>query len=133
MEKRDIFIGGAWPYANYFLHIGHFAALLPGDILAKYFRGKGDNVIYVSGSDCHGTPITERAKKEKKSPREIAEYYHNEFANTFKNAGFEYDLYSATMTDHHKEYVMKQFKKMLDNGYIYEKEEAQDYCEIFIR
>ena len=129
MEKRDIFIGGAWPYANYFLHIGHFAALLPGDILAKYFRGKGDNVIYVSGSDCHGTPITERAKKENKSPREIAEYYHNEFANTFKNAGFEYDLYSATMTDHHKEYVMKQFTKMLDNGYIYEKEEAQDYCE----
>lgn len=45
MNKRDIFIGGAWPYANYFLHIGHFAALLPGDILAKYFRGKGDYKI----------------------------------------------------------------------------------------
>ena len=129
MNKRDIFIGGAWPYANYFLHIGHFAALLPGDILAKYFRGKGDNVIYVSGSDCHGTPITERAKKENKSPKEIAEYYHNEFDKTFKNAGFEYDLYSATMYDHHKEYVMQKFKKMLDNGYIYEKEEEQDYCE----
>ena len=51
MEKRDIFIGGAWPYANYYLHVGHLAALLPGDILAKYFRGKGDNVIYVSGSE----------------------------------------------------------------------------------
>lgn len=66
MNKRDIFIGGAWPYANYFLHVGHLAALLPGDLLAKYYRGKGDNVIYVSGSDCHGTPITERAKKRRR-------------------------------------------------------------------
>ena len=66
VKKRgliDIFIGGAWPYANYYLHVGHLAALFSGDILAKYFRWKGDNVIYVSGSDCHGTPITERSKK----------------------------------------------------------------------
>ncbi|NMA50954.1 MAG: class I tRNA ligase family protein [Mollicutes bacterium] len=63
MEKRDIFIGGAWPYANYYLHVGHLVALLLGDILAKYFRGNGDNAIYVSGSDCHGTPITEKAKR----------------------------------------------------------------------
>ena len=79
MKERDIFIGGAWPYANYYLHIGHLAALLPGDILAKYYRGKGDNVIYVSGSDCHGTPITERARKENVTPKEIATHYHNEF------------------------------------------------------
>ena len=128
MEKRNILIGGAWPYANYFLHIGHFAALLPGDILAKYFRGKGDEVFYVSGSDCHGTPITERAKKEGKTPREIAEFYHQEFVKSFNNAGFEYDCYSATMSDEHKEYVMEQFKRMYDNGYIYEKEEEQDFC-----
>lgn len=129
MEKRDIFIGGAWPYANYFLHVGHLAALLPGDILAKYFRGKGDNVIYVSGSDSHGTPITERARKENVSPEKIATYYHEEFVKTFNNLGFEYDEYSRTMTKHHKEYVEEQFKKMMDNGYIYEKEELQDFCE----
>lgn len=129
MEKRDIFIGGAWPYANYYLHVGHLAALLPGDILAKYFRGNGDNVIYVSGSDCHGTPITERAKKEGVSPKEIATHYHEEFVKSFDNLGFEYDEYSNTMTDHHKEYVQEQFKKIMDNGYIYEKEELQDYCE----
>lgn len=129
MEKRDIFIGGAWPYANYYLHVGHLAALLPGDILARYFRGKGDNVIYVSGSDCHGTPITERAKKKNVSPEEIATLYHNEFVKTFNNLGFEYDEYSSTMSEHHIKYVMDQFKKMLDNGYIYEKEELQDYCE----
>ena len=113
MEKRDIFIGGAWPYANYYLHVGHLAALLPGDILAKYFRGKGDNVIYVSGSDCHGTPITERAKKEGVYPATIASYYHNEFLKTFDKLGFEYDEYSSTMSEHHKEYVKLQFKKFL--------------------
>lgn len=129
MEKRNIFIGGAWPYANYYLHVGHLAALLPGDILAKYYRGNGDNVIYVSGSDCHGTPITERARKENVSPEEIATHYHEEFVKTFNNLGFEYDEYSSTMTEHHKTYVQEQFKRMLDNGYIYEKEELQDYCE----
>ena len=129
MEKRDIFIGGAWPDANYHLHIGHLAALLPGDILAKYFRGKGDNVIYVSGSDCHGTSITERARKENVSPKEIATHYHDEFVKTFDKLGFEYDEYSSTMSDHHIKYVEEQFKKIIDNGYIYEKEELQDYCE----
>lgn len=127
--KRDVFIGGAWPYSNYYLHIGHLAALLPGDILAKYFRGKGDNVIYVSGSDCHGTPITERAKKENVSPEDIATFYHNEFLKTFNNLGFEYDKYSSTMSDHHKKYVEEQFKNIMENGYIYEKYEMQDFCE----
>ena len=129
MNKRDIFIGGAWPYANYFLHVGHLAALLPGDLLAKYYRGKGDNVIYVSGSDCHGTPITERAKKEGVEPYQIAEYYHTEFAKTFDRLGFEYDEYSTTMSEHHKECVKEKFKKMIENGYIYEKEVEQDYCD----
>lgn len=127
--KRDILIGGAWPYANYYLHVGHLAALLPGDILARYFRGKGDNVIYVSGSDCHGTPITERAKKEGTNPSEIATFYHEEFKKTFEKLGFEYSEYSATMYDHHKNFVKDCFLKMYENGYIFEKEEPQDYCE----
>ena len=129
MAKRDIFIGGAWPYANYYLHVGHLAALLPGDVLARYFRGKGDNVIYVSGSDCHGTPITQRAKKENVDPKEIAEHYHEEFVKSFDAMGFTYDEYTKTMSDYHKGYVMKQFEKMYDNGYLYEKTESQDFCE----
>lgn len=125
---RDILIGGAWPYANYYLHVGHLAALLPGDILARYFRGKGDNVIYVSGSDCHGTPITERAKKEGTTPSEIANYYHEEFVKSFNALDFTYDKYTKTMSDHHKDYVKKQFLRMYENGYLFEKEELQDYC-----
>ena len=127
--SRDIFIGGAWPYANYYLHVGHLAALLPGDILAKYYRGNGDRVIYVSGSDCHGTPITERAKKEHVTPDQIAIHYHNEFKKTFDRLGFEYDKYASTMDEHHHKYVQDCFLQLKENGYIYEKEIQQDFCE----
>lgn len=127
--KKDIFIGGAWPYANYYLHVGHLAALLPGDILARYFRQNGDNVIYVSGSDCHGTPITERAKKENVSPEKIATHYHEEFVKTFEKLDFSYDEYSSTMTDHHKRVVQEYFLELVKNGYIYEKNVEQDFCE----
>lgn len=129
MSKRDILIGGAWPYSNYYLHVGHLAALLPGDVIAKYYRANGDNVIYVSGSDCHGTPITERARKEGTTPEKIAKKYHEEFVKTFNNLGFEYDRYSCTMEDYHKEYVQGLFKLIYDNGYLFEQEEKQDYCE----
>src|SRR5574344_1162379 len=126
--KRNVLIGGAWPYANYLLHIGHLVALLPGDVIARYYRMNGDNVVYVSGSDCHGTPITERAKKEGKTPSEIALYYHNEDVKTLEKAGFSYDLYTKTESDYHKNKVEEYFKKMYDNGYIYPKEVDQDYC-----
>ena len=128
LMKKDIFIGGAWPYANYYLHVGHLAALLPGDVLARFFRENGDRVIYVSGSDCHGTPITERAEKEGTTPESIAKHYHEEFVKSFNNMDFSYDLYTATMSEDHKKYVMEQFKKMQDNGYIYEDTNDQDFC-----
>ena len=110
--KRNILIGGAWPYANSSLHLGHIAGLISGDLLARYYRLKGDNVLYVSGSDCHGTPITERAKKEKTTPREIASKYDEEFNRMFNGYQFSYDLYSRTFDDYHKEKVQELFKKM---------------------
>ncbi len=126
--NKNIFIGGAWPYANNSLHVGHLAALLPGDIIARYHRMKGNNVIYVSGTDSHGTPITVRAKKEGISPREIAEKYHAEFSKNFSDLDFSYDLYTSTMTDFHAEYVKKYLKQIFNNGYIYSKQETQDFC-----
>ena len=125
---RNILIGGAWPYANYYLHVGHLAALLPGDVLAKYYRGCGDEVLYVSGSDCHGTPITERAKKEGTTPEAIAKFYHEEFVKTFNNLGFEYDMYSNTMSKHHNDFVKECFLKLVNNGYMFPGTEPQDYC-----
>lgn len=129
MNKQNIIIGGAWPYANSSLHLGHIAGLISGDVLARYYRLKGCNVIYVSGSDCHGTPITERAKKEGKDPSQIANYYHEEFSKLFRDLNFSYDLYSKTASEYHKEKVEKLFRKLYDNGYIYEKVESQAFCE----
>ena len=126
--NRNIFIGGAWPYANNSLHVGHLAALLPADVIARYYRLNGDNVIYVSGTDSHGTPITVRARKENVSPQSIAEKYHAEFVKNFNDLDFSYDLYTSTMTDYHAEHVKSYLKRMYDNGFIYEKEEEQDYC-----
>lgn len=127
--SKNILIGGAWPYANNSLHLGHLAGLISGDILARYHRINGDNVLYVSGTDCHGTPITERAKKEGRTPKEIADQYHEEFSKTFKAMDFSYDLYSKTETEYHAKKVQEIFKKLYDNGYIYEKIEPQAYCE----
>ncbi|HEX2947876.1 MAG TPA: methionine--tRNA ligase [Clostridia bacterium] len=124
----NIIIGNAWPYANGSLHIGHIAALLPGDILARYFRAKGDNVFFVSGSDCHGTPVTIRAKQEKSTPREISDKYHEEFSECFQKLGFSYDLYSKTSSEEHKSFVRDFHKKLYEGGYVYEKTIQQSYC-----
>ena len=128
--KKNIFIGGAWPYANNSLHVGHLAALLPADVIARYYRIHGDNVIYVSGTDSHGTPITVRAKKENVSPESIAKKYHEEFVKNFNDLDFSYDLYTNTMTEYHAEHVREYLLKMFKNGYIYEKEELQDFCPV---
>ena len=125
---RKVVIGGAWPYANSSLHLGHLVALLPADFLARYHRKLGDDVIYVSGTDCHGTPITMRAKKEGKNPKEISDHYNEEFSNTFKKMNFSYDLYSQTEDEYHKKKVQELFRRMYDNGYIVEKHELQPYC-----
>ncbi len=125
---NNILIGGAWPYANGSLHIGHIAALLPGDVLARYFRAKGDRVFYVSGSDCHGTPITIRAKQENSTPEKISEHYHKEFCKVFEKLGFSYDLYTKTSDEKHKEFVLQFHKQLYRSKYIEERNEKQAYC-----
>lgn len=125
----SIFIGGAWPYANGSLHLGHIAALLPGDILARYYRLKGERVLYVSGSDCNGTPISIRASQEGIPIKEIADRYHEEFLDCFAKLGFTYDLYTRTDGKFHHDIVQNVFLTLLENGHIYKKEIDQTYCE----
>ena len=124
----SIFIGGAWPYANGSLHVGHIAALLPGDVIARYYRQKGEKVLYVSGSDCNGTPISIRANEEGTTVKTIANKYHEEFADNFKQLGFTYDLYTRTDAKHHHETVQQLFLTLLENGFLYKKEIEQAYC-----
>ncbi|UNL83101.1 methionine--tRNA ligase [Priestia koreensis] len=123
-----VFIGGAWPYANGSLHLGHIASLLSGDILARYYRMKGEKVLYVSGSDCNGTPITIRAKQEGVAPKEIADRYHKEFYECFSKLGFSYDCYTRTDTQNHHHVVQLIFNELIQNGWIYKKETEQAYC-----
>ena len=107
-----ILIGSAWPYANGSLHIGHLAGLLPADIIARYYRAKGDEVYYVSGSDCHGTPVAIRAKQENKTPQEVSDFYHAEFCECFEKLGFSYDRYGKTSSDEHAEFVREFHQTM---------------------
>ena len=72
----NIIIGNAWPYANGELHLGRIAVLLPGDILARYHRLMGDDVVFVSGSDSHGTPVTMKAKEENLTPEQVSAKFH---------------------------------------------------------
>lgn len=123
-----VLIGGAWPYANGSLHIGHIASLLPGDVLARYYRAKGEEVFYVSGSDCHGTPITIRARQEGKTPGEISDHYHDEFIEVFRKLGFTYDYYGKTSSLEHISFVQLFHKKMYESKLIYEKTAPQAYC-----
>lgn len=126
---RIILIGGAWPYANGSLHIGHIAGLLPGDVLARYHRACGDEVYFVSGSDCHGTPVAIRAKKEGKSPQEISNFYHEEFTECFNKLGFCYDCYTKTSDDRHKKFVREFHRRLYQSKFVYEKETLQVFCE----
>lgn len=125
---KNILIGGAWPYANGSLHLGHIAALLPGDVLARYYRAKGDRVFFVSGSDCHGTPVMLRARQEGSTPEEISSRYHDEFCVVLRQLGFSYDLYGKTSDAFHIEYVTAFHRQLYQSGLIYEKWAPQAFC-----
>jgi methionyl-tRNA synthetase len=124
-----IFIGVAWPYASGSRHLGHVAgAYLPADIFARYHRLKGDEVLMVSGSDEHGTPITIKAEQEGKTPEQLAEYYHNQFVDTFNRLGISFDLFTHTHTANHSRITQDFFLTLLNKGYIYKDSVLQPWC-----
>ncbi len=128
MPER-IFIGVAWPYANGPLHLGQIAgAYLPADIFARYHRIKGNEVLMVSGSDQHGTPVTLRAKKEGKSPEEVVSHYHQGFLDCWDKLGITFDLFTTTGTRNHAQVVHDLFLALLDKGYIYKDKMVLPYC-----
>lgn len=125
----NVLVGISWPFANGELHIGHAASSLPGDVIARYYRLKGENVCLVSGTDCHGTPIDIKALKEKKTQKELVDLCHESFSKDWKDLGISFDLYNRTDDLYHKRFVQNVFEKYYDNGYLYEKKEKQLYCE----
>ena len=119
MPER-IFIGVAWPYANGPLHMGHIAGCyLAADIFARYHRMKGNQVLMVSGSDAHGTPITIRADQEGVEPDVVLDRYHALFLDTWERLGITFDLFTTTHTENHQRVVQDIFRKLQEQDYIY--------------
>jgi methionyl-tRNA synthetase len=128
VQPRKILIGVAWPYANGYQHLGHLAgAYLPPDIFARYHRLVGNDVLMVSGSDAHGTPITVRADAEGRPPREIFQRYHQTFLETYQQIGLTFDLFTHTDTENHHRVSQDIFLKILENGYLYKEVQQQLY------
>ncbi len=124
-----LLLGVAWPYASGPRHIGHAAGVyVPADIFARYHRMAGDEVLMVSGSDMHGTPVTLAADAEGVGPEVIAERYYQIHVRSFEDLGISFDLYWKTSADGHKEVAQELFKTLLEKGHLYEKEMLAAYC-----
>ena len=126
--SKNVLVCVAWPYASGSRHLGHIGgAYLPADIFARYHRAVGNNVLMVSGSDVHGTPITVRADAEGVEPIDIVNKYHNEFLGYWEKLGISWDNYTTTMTDTHIEVVHDIFNKLLEKGFIDKQKSLQAY------
>jgi methionyl-tRNA synthetase len=117
--SRRILVAVAWPYASGSLHLGHLGgAYLPADIFARYHRIAGNNVLMVSGSDAHGTPITVKADEDGITPREVVERYHPEILGYWEAIGISFDLFTTTMTENHAAVTQDIFLRLLEKGYL---------------
>ncbi|EQD47794.1 Methionyl-tRNA synthetase 2, partial [mine drainage metagenome] len=124
-----IFVGVAWPYANGPVHIGQLAgAYVPADIFARYHRLRGDEVLFVSGSDMHGTPILLTAEREGTTAEAIAERNHRIHLSTFQRLGISFDLYTHTRTEVHARTVDELFLRLLERGYLQRQTQESPYC-----
>ncbi|HEV2230793.1 MAG TPA: methionine--tRNA ligase, partial [Thermoplasmata archaeon] len=124
-----IFVGVAWPYANGPFHMGHLAgAYLPGDAFARFHRLRGDEVLLVSGSDMHGTPILVRAEKEGTTPEAIARRFDEINRAAFERLGFSFDRFTETHTIVHERTVQELFLKLLEGGFVDRRTEENAYC-----
>ncbi len=126
--SKTILVAVAWPYASGAIHLGQLGgAYLPPDIFARYHRMVGDEVLMVSGSDAHGTPITVKADQEGIAPREVVEKYHALILESWDRLGISFDLFTTTMTDNHATVTQDVFLRLLEKGYLFKKTTKQFY------
>ncbi len=124
-----ILVSAAWPYANAEIHVGNLTgSYLPADIFARYQRLKGNQVLMVSGSDSHGTPITVRADAEGTTPMAVYERFHEGFIDLFQQLGLNYDLFTSTHTQNHQKVSQSVFLALKKNGYLYTESQMQWYA-----
>ena len=124
-----ILVAVAWPYANSLIHVGNITgSYLPADIFARYQRLAGNQVIMVSGSDAHGTPVTVRADAEGTIPLEVYKQFHAGFLDLFQKLGLAYDLFTTTHTQNHFKVSQTIFLALKENGYLYTERQNQWYA-----
>jgi methionyl-tRNA synthetase len=129
-EQKSVryLITSALPYANGPLHVGHMAgAYLPADVFVRYLRARGEDVVYVGGTDEHGVPITLTAERENKSPKEVVDYWYAHMKETFSRFGISFDNFSRTSTALHAKNTQLFYRKLKEGGYISEEESQQMY------
>lgn len=125
---ENILIAIAWPYANAEIHVGNITGShLPGDIVARYHRLKGNHVLMVSGTDSHGTPVTLRADAEGKPVEEVYQRFHESFLEVFKGYGITYDLFTSTHTENHFKVSQDMFLALQENGFMFTQKSMQWY------
>lgn len=132
MEKKfkRTLVTSALPYANGPVHIGHLAGVyVPADIYVRYLRLKGEDVLFIGGSDEHGVPVTIRAKKEGITPQDVVDRYHKIIKESFEGFGISFDVYSRTTSQTHRELASDFFRKLYDEGKFVEMESEQYYDE----
>lgn len=125
--KRFLVTSGL-PYANGPIHLGHLAgAYLPADIFVRYHRLKGNDIVFICGSDEHGVPIMLRARAENKSPQEIADFYHEKNKASFAAFGISFDYYGRTSSPVHFKTSQEMFRKMAEKDIFILKTDKQLY------
>ncbi|MGZ6346876.1 MAG: methionine--tRNA ligase [Anaerolineales bacterium] len=126
--SENILIAIAWPYANAEIHVGNITGShLPGDIVARYHRLKGDHVLMVSGTDSHGTPVTIAADKEGIPVEAVYKKYHSGFIDLFMQLGIQYDLYTTTHSENHFKVAQSMFLALQKNGFLFTQKSMQWY------
>jgi methionyl-tRNA synthetase len=129
MEKRRVLVCSAWPYASGLPHLGNLVgSLLSGDVFARYYRLRGREVLYVSGSDAHGTRIEFEARKVGLTPAQLAARNHEAILEILKAFGITFDLYTTTMSETHAAFVRDAYLRMEANGFIRTETEDRAYC-----
>lgn len=130
MNFRRTNITTALPYANGPVHIGHLAGVyVPADIYARYLRNRGEEVVFIGGSDEHGVPITIKARKEGVTPQDIVDRYHEIIKKSFEDFGISFDVYSRTTSKTHYKVSSDFFKTLYDKGEFIEQTSEQYYDE----
>ena len=125
---ENILIAIAWPYANAEIHVGNITGShLPGDIVARYHRLKGNKVLMVSGTDSHGTPVTIAADKAGVPVEEVYKKYHDTFLEVFRGYGITYDLFTSTHTENHFKVSQAIFLALKENGFMFTQKSMQWY------